>query len=228
MVLKWLQLWLYNNSCQEGRRGCRHMGWVWEGGVSHSPSGQEQLGMLVLCSGFPFCAPQTCLSSFSSSSLCFTGCSLAWGLCFYPEGFEFPHPSCGRGVSLGLVLRVNTPQHWWGWSGDLLEAWTMLSRHLPCFGGWLLCQELPASPCTALASPMPARRAGGGGTGWVRRGFARGQQYRGNLRRCCLICEMRCCGSQCLGAPCGLRTSCRMSSTTSMASTALMLFRKKS
>lgn len=139
------------------------MGCVLEGVVSHSPSAQERLGMLALCSGFPFCAPQTCLSFFSSSSPfpLLTGCSLAWGLCSYPEVFEFPHPSCGRGVSLRLVLRVNTPQHWWDWSGDLLEAWTMLSRHLPCFGGWLLCQELPASPCAGLASPMPARRASG-------------------------------------------------------------------
>ena len=93
----------------------------------------------------------------------------AWGLCPCPAVFEFPHPSCGRGESLGLVLRVNTPQHLWDWSGDLLEAWAMLSRHLPSFRGWLVCQVLPAYPHTGLASPVPAKRVGtDGGTGWVR------------------------------------------------------------
>lgn len=150
--------------------------------MSHSPSAQEQHRMLVLCSMFPFCAPKSCLSSsfftFSSSSLP-TGCFLAWGLCSYPEVFDFPHLSCGRGESLSLVLRVNTPQHLWDWSGDLLEAWAMLSRHLPCFRGWLVCQVLPASPHTGLASPMTARRVGrDGGTGWVRRTCKRARVSR--------------------------------------------------
>lgn len=80
--------------------------------MSPSPSAREQLGVLVLCSGFPFCAPQTYLSSIfftsssssstlSSSSLSFSssssslpaGCSLTWELSSSPEAFEVPQPS---------------------------------------------------------------------------------------------------------------------------------------
>lgn len=100
----------------------------------------------------------------SSSSSLPAGCSLAWGLCSYPEVFEVPHPSHGRGESriegehaTALVGLLRRP------AGDLGHA-QQASPLLP-----LVCQVLPASPCTGLASPVPAKRVGrDGGTGWMR------------------------------------------------------------